>query len=59
MSRDLYVYVELEEMVKKKYANEEYYDSKVYYYGEEVPEEFREKEEDVGLGRRRVVEGGK
>jgi len=59
MSRDLYVYVELEEMVKKKYANEEYYNSKVYYYGEEVPEEFQEKEEEVGLSKRRVSEGGK
>ncbi len=56
MSRDLYLYVDLEEMIKKKYAREEYYDSEVYYYGEEVPDEYKEKKEVVGLERRRVME---
>lgn len=56
MSRDLYLYVELEEMIKKKYASEEYYGSKVYYYGEEIPEKYREEKEDAGLDKRRVRE---
>lgn len=56
MSRDLYLYVELEEMIKKKYTSEEYYGSKVYYYGDEMPVEYQEEKEDVGFGKRRVME---
>ncbi len=58
ISRDIGVYVELEKMLKKKYGNEEYYGSKVYYYGEEVPEKYQETKETVGLQGRRVIDKG-
>lgn len=56
MSRDLYTYIDFQEMLQRKYKNDEYFGSKVLYYGEEVPEEYKEKKEVVNIEERRVVE---
>jgi len=56
ISRDLNAYVDLEEMITKKYMNAEIYESRVMYYGDDVPEELTVQKESVDLESRRVVE---
>lgn len=56
MSRDLYAYVDFEDMLQRKYKNEEYFGSKVLYYGEEVPEKYKENKEFVDIESRRIAE---
>lgn len=54
-SRDICTYVSINDMLREKYANDDYDDSRVLYYGDEVPEEFKAKENDDNLRYRRVV----
>lgn len=54
-SRDICTYVSIADMLREKYANDDYDDSRVLYYGDEVPEEYKEKELDDSLEYRRVV----
>lgn len=56
MSRDLCLFIDIADMMKKKYKNENYYGSKVLYYGEDVPEELRVKQDIVDLNERRVIQ---
>ena len=42
--------------VEKATKNENYYGSKVLYYGEDVPEELRVKQDIVDLNERRVIQ---
>lgn len=54
MSRDLRIWLNLQKMLTKKYQTEQYYDSKVLFYGDDIPEEYREEPETVSLDERRV-----
>ena len=56
MSRDLRIWLNLQKMLTKKYQTEQYYDSKVLFYGDDIPEEFREVPETVSLDERRVTD---
>ena len=48
ISRDAYAYLEIEEMMQSRFTEHDYYDSKVYYYGEA-----EEVKEDIALEKRR------
>lgn len=54
-SRDICTYVSINDMLREKYANDDYDDSKVLYYGDDIPEEYKAKEDDDSLRYRRVV----
>lgn len=54
-SRDICTYVSITDMLREKHANDDYDDSRVLYYGDEIPEEYKEKEDDDSLRYRRVV----
>lgn len=53
-SRDLCMNINLEQMLLTKYKNDSFDGSKVLFYGDDVPEKYREPEEEVGLTDRRV-----
>lgn len=53
-SRDICTYVSIQDMLREKFANDDYDDSKVLYYGDEVPEEFKEEATKDELKYRRV-----
>lgn len=55
MSRDTCTNMRIRQMLVDKHNNNQYYGSKVLYYGDEVPEELKGNKEEVGLNRRRVV----
>jgi hypothetical protein len=54
ISRDLCLDFNLENMLVKKYKNNEYEGSKVIYYGEDVPDIYKKKVDDPGMEHRRV-----
>lgn len=54
-SRDLCMDVDVTEMLVEKYKSDEFYGSKVLFYGDEIPEEYRQKRDNVNLNLRRVV----
>lgn len=54
ISRDLYLYVDMAEMMKNKYANDEFYGSKVYYYGD-AEKQVKQNKEMPNLEERRVI----
>lgn len=54
MSRDIRIWLNLQKMLTKKYQSEQYYDSRVLFYGDDIPEEYREEPETVSLDERRV-----
>lgn len=56
VSRDICAYVDMEEMLKNKHSNENYYGSKVLFYGDDVPEEYKQTRDEAGLEGRRVTE---
>lgn len=56
MSRDICMDVDVFDMLVRKYNNNNYEGSKVLFYGDNVPEEYRQHSESVGLSKRRVVE---
>lgn len=55
-SRDITLYVDLAEMLRTKHSSENYFGSKILYFGDEVPEDMKEVEEsfDTEEGRRVV-----
>ena len=55
LSRDLCLDVDLVEMLTEKYKSDDFYGSKVLYYGEEVPDKYKAKRELPNLQNRRVV----
>ena len=57
MSRDLGSFIDLSEMLKNKYDNEEYDGSKVLFYGTEIPDEYKTYlVEQDDMSERRVIE---
>lgn len=55
MSRDICAYIDINELLTRKYGNDDYGNSEVLFYGEEVPEMYTEIPEDVGIENRRVI----
>ena len=55
MSRDLCLNVNITSMLVEKYKTDEYYGSKVLFYGDKVPDKYKNKKEDVNLKKRRVT----
>ena len=53
-SRDVKIWIDLQKMLTNKFDNDQFYDSRVLYYGDEVPEEYREVPETSSLDERRV-----
>lgn len=53
-SRDLGTHISIEGMLRKKYENDEFDNSKVLFYGEEVPKEFSEDNKKDDMDERRV-----
>ena len=56
ISRDLGTNANLGRMLIEKYKNQNYYGSKVLFYGEEIPEKYQFKKESLGLENMRVFE---
>lgn len=54
--RDLFAHIDLENMVLKKYANEEYLGSKVLFYDNPSSRQGIQDEDEVKLNKRRVTE---
>lgn len=57
MSRDICAYIDIADMLKGKYHNEDYYGSRVLFYGDDIPEEYKTKKDKVDMEERRVVIG--
>lgn len=55
-SRDIKIWINLQKMLTHKYENEQYYDSKVLFYGEDVPDKYKEEPETSSLEERRVTD---
>lgn len=55
MSRDTCTNMRIRQMLVDKHDNNQYYGSRVLYYGKEVPEELKGEKEEVSLQSRRVV----
>lgn len=55
LSRDLGLYVDIDELLSKAYANNEFYGSEVLFYGEDIPDEYKPKSPPPNLGGRRVI----
>lgn len=53
-SRDICTVVSINDMLREKFANDDYDDSRVLYYGDDVPDEFRDVEAKDELKYRRV-----
>lgn len=57
ISRDLCTNVNLDKMLLGKYKNHNYYDSRVLFFGDDVPERFQDVQKDSsGMEERRVIE---
>lgn len=54
-SRDICTYVSIKDMLREKYANSDYDGSKVLYYGDDIPDEFKEDEKKDDMDYRRVI----
>lgn len=54
-NRDICGFVDTQKMLIKKFDNEQYYDSKVLWYDDNVPEELKPKKETSGQKERRVT----
>ena len=55
-SRDICAYIDMKEMLTNKHSNENYYGSKVLFYGDDVPDEYKQIRDQAGLEDRRVTE---
>lgn len=55
MSRDLCLNINITNMLVEKYKTDEFYGSKVLFYGDEIPEEFKEKKESPNIHSRRIT----
>lgn len=55
MSRDICTNVDIRNMMVQKYRNENYFGSKVLFYGDEVPDEYKPERDKSALDKRRVV----
>ena len=54
MNRDICGYIELRKMLMRKYDNEDYYNSKVLWFDDQIPKELIPKKEESSLEERRV-----
>lgn len=54
-SRDLGTQLSIDEMLRKKYVNDDYDGSRVLWYGDEVPKKYRVKEEVNDTNKRRIM----
>lgn len=54
-SRDLGTFIDLDEMLRNKYINEDFGDSSVLFYGDEVPEKYQPHRESADMEERRIV----
>ena len=54
MNRDICGYVNIMEMLTKKYDNEQYYGSKVLWYGDDVPDKFVPEKDSSDMEERRM-----
>lgn len=54
-SRDLCLGVDIQGMLVEKYKSDEFYGSKVLFYGDKIPEEYRKAKNNVNLRSRRVT----
>lgn len=54
-SRDITLYVDLAEMLRTKHSSENYYGSKILYFGDEVPDHMKESKESLELEKERRV----
>ena len=52
-SRDIFGYVDLENMLLQKYDNTQYNDSRVLWYDDDMPEEFKKEQHNEDLSERR------
>lgn len=55
-SRDILTWLNLQKMLTNKYRNEQYHDSKVLYYDEEIPDKYKPVKDVSALNERRVSE---
>lgn len=55
MGRDVCSYVSVTELIQSKFINEEYNNSEVLFYGNDVPSEYIEEKEDTTYVGRRVI----
>lgn len=54
-SRDLGTYLSIDDMLRHKYVNDEYDGSRVLWYGDKIPKEYRVKEEVDDISKRRIM----
>ena len=54
-NRDVCTYIDVNKMLEKKFDNDEFYESKVLWYDENVPTELLKKDETSNLEERRVT----
>lgn len=54
-ARDLCAFVDLEEMLREKYQNDEFFGSEVLFYGDEVPDEYRKGQDNIDIDDRREL----
>ena len=54
LSRDITSYVDLQQMLEDKYIVENYNGAKVLFYGDSIPDEYKDKAYSVSLNKRRV-----
>lgn len=55
LSRDVCANVDINKMLVKKYENDDFHNSEVLFYGDDVPEEYQVKRDKVQLSKRRVT----
>lgn len=55
VARDICAHIDLDQMIRNKYRNTEYFGSSVIYYGDDVPEKYKKKKEESGIENRRVI----
>lgn len=54
-NRDITGFVDIQKMIISKFDNDQYYDSKVLWYDDKVPEELKPQPETSGQNKRRVT----
>ena len=55
LSRDLCMDVNIPNMLVEKYKSDEFYGSKVLFYGDKIPEEYKKHKDEANVKSRRVV----
>jgi len=54
-SRDLATFIDLEDMLRNKYVNDDFDGSNVLFYGDNVPEKYQAHKDEIDMESRRIV----